>query len=116
MKALARLIGPAPSEMTIEELEEAIKKEHSRVTTGLSEGAYAYGEKKKKRTPSRTMIATNLEKKYEMSLREMEEKLEKLRRYEEAQLKVKEEDKKLVYQQDENALLKEKRNGEKRKT
>ena len=35
MEKLARVIGPAPSEMTLEELEEAVRKEHSRVARDL---------------------------------------------------------------------------------
>jgi len=81
---LARVIGLSPSEMSLEELEEAIKREHSRISRGLAAGAYSYGAKKKK-TPSRITKAKNFEKKYNMSLEEMERKLELLKRFEEAQ-------------------------------
>jgi len=108
MDKLVRIIGPSPSEMTLEELEEAIRREHSRVSRGLEAGAYSYGAKSKKaKAPSQTAKAKTMEEKYGMSLEEMERKLELLKKFEEAQQKVKSEDRKLAYQQDENALRKE---------
>ena len=74
MKALVKVIGPAPSEMTLEELEEAIKKEHSRVSLGLIGGARS--TKKKPKAPTRPSKAKALEAKYGMSLEEMERKLD----------------------------------------
>jgi len=85
MDNLARVIGPSPSEMSLEELEEAIKREHSRVSRGLEAGAYSYGGGKKKKAPAKITRAKSLEKKYGMSLQEMERKLEKLKKFEEAQ-------------------------------
>uniref|UniRef100_A0A6H1ZCP0 Uncharacterized protein n=1 Tax=viral metagenome TaxID=1070528 RepID=A0A6H1ZCP0_9ZZZZ len=87
MNNLARVIGPSPSEMSIEQLEEAIKREHSRVARGLEGGAYSYGTKKRKAkvSSSKTTVAKRLEKKYGMSLEEMERKLELLKKLEDAQ-------------------------------
>lgn len=81
MKALVDVIGPAPSEMTLEELEEAIKREHARVSLGLIGGARA--SKKKPATPPKPSKAKALEAKYGMSLEEMERKLELLKKLEE---------------------------------
>jgi len=81
---LARVIGPAPSEMTLEQLEEVIRREHSRVAQGLEAGAYSYGARKKKaKAPSRTTEIKTIEEKYGMSLEEMEKKLELLKKLEE---------------------------------
>ena len=79
MERLARVIGPAPSEMTLEELEEAIKREHSRVSQGLISGARPVKKRAKPRVDSKTAKAKSLEEKYGMSLKEMQEKLELLR-------------------------------------
>ena len=81
MKALIKVIGPAPSEMSLEELEEAIKREHSRVSLGLIAGARS--TKKKPKAPTRPSKAKALEAKYSMSLEEMERKLELLKKLEE---------------------------------
>ena len=81
MERLVDVIGPAPSEMTLEELEEAIKREHSRVSLGLIAGARA--TKKKPTVPARPSKAKALETKYGMSLEEMERKLELLKKLEE---------------------------------
>jgi len=81
MNKLTRVIGPAPSEMSLEELEKAIKKEHSRVSQGLLSGARP--TKKKAKTPTKVAKARSLEEKYGMSLEEMERKLELLRKLEE---------------------------------
>jgi len=84
MERLVRVIGPAPSEMTLEKLEEAIKREHSRVSKGLEGGAYVYGTKKKKaKAPSKTAKVKRLEEKYNMPLEEIERRLELLRKMEE---------------------------------
>jgi len=86
MNNLIKVIGPSPSEMTLEQLEEAIRREHSRVSQGLEAGATVYGAKKGKKrasSPSRTTKAKSLEQKYGMSLEEMERKLELLRKLEE---------------------------------
>ena len=84
MDNLTRVIGPAPSEMTLKELEEAIRREHSRVARGLETGAYSYGAKKKKsKVPSRATKIKTIEEKYGMSLEEMEKKLELLKKLEE---------------------------------
>jgi len=81
MKALARVIGLAPSEMSLEELEEAVRREHSRVAKGLEGGARA--TKKRAKAPPRTTKAKTLEEKYGMSLEEMERKLQLLKKLEE---------------------------------
>lgn len=81
MEALKRIIGPAPSEMSLQELEEAIKREHSRVSQGLLSGARP--TKGKAKAVSKTTKAKSLEEKYGMSLEEMERKLELLRKLEE---------------------------------
>ena len=81
MDALARVIGPAPSEMSLEELEAAIKREHSRVSQGLAGGARP--TKKKAKAPSKVAKAKTLEEKFGMSLEEMERKLELMRKLEE---------------------------------
>lgn len=81
MEALIKVIGPAPSEMSLEELEEAIKREHSRVSLGLASGARS--TKKKAPSPARPSKAKALEAKYGMSLEEMERKLELLKKLEE---------------------------------
>ena len=80
MKALIKVIGPAPSEMSLEELEEVIKREHSRVSLGLIAGARS--TKKKPKTSTRPSKAKALEAKYGMSLEEMERKLELLKKLE----------------------------------
>ena len=81
MEALIKVIGPAPSEMSLEKLEEAIKREHSRVSLGLIAGARS--TKKKPKAPARPSKAKALEAKYGMSLEEMERKLELLKKLEE---------------------------------
>jgi len=81
MENLTRVIGPAPSEMSLEEPEEAIKREHSRVARGLESGARP--TKGKAKVASRTTRAKSLEEKFGMSLEEMERKLELLRKLEE---------------------------------
>ena len=81
MDALARVIRPAPSEMSLEELEEAIRREHSRVSQGLLSGARP--TKKKAKAPTKVAKAKRLEEKFGMSLEEMERKLELLRKLEE---------------------------------
>ena len=83
MEALVRVIGPAPSEMSFEELEEAIKKEHSRVSRGLEAGARPTKRKMKAKVATATRKAKSLEEKYGMSLEEMERKLELLKKLEE---------------------------------
>jgi len=84
MEVLKRVIGLAPSEMSLEQLEEAIRREHSRVARGLEAGAYSYGAKSKKaKAPSQTAKAKTMEEKYGMSLEEMERKLELLKKLEE---------------------------------
>jgi len=113
MDNLTRVIGPAPSEMSLEELEEAIRREHSRVARGLEAGAYSYGAKNKKlKAPSQTAKAKTMEEKYNMPLEEMERKLELLKKFEENQEKIKHGDRKLAHQQDENAQRAEGENGE----
>jgi len=81
MEALVRVIGPAPSEMSLEELEQAVRREHSRVAKGLEGGARA--TKRKAKAPPRKSKAKVLEEKYGMSLEEMERKLELLKKLEE---------------------------------
>ena len=81
MERLVDVIGPAPSEMSLEELEEVIKREHSRVSLGLIAGARS--TKKKPKAPTRPSKAKALEVKYGMSLEEMERKLELLKKLEE---------------------------------
>ena len=84
MDNLVKVIGPAPSEMSLEQLEEAIRREHSRVSKGLEAGAYSYGAKSKKaKAPSQIAKAKTMEEKYGMSLEEMERKLELLKKLEE---------------------------------
>jgi len=81
MEKLARVIGPAPSEMTLPELEEAVRKEHSRVAKGLAGGARA--SKKKPKASPKPSKTKSLEQKFGMSLEEMERKLELLKKLEE---------------------------------
>jgi hypothetical protein len=81
MENLTRVIGPAPSEMSLQELEEAIRREHSRVSQGLLNGARP--TKGKAKVASKTTKAKSLEEKYGMPLEEMERKLELLRKLEE---------------------------------
>ena len=81
MDALTRVIGPAPSEMSLSQLEEAIRREHSRVAKGLEGGARP--TKKKAKVPTKVAKAKRLEEKFGMSLEEMERKLELLRKLEE---------------------------------
>ena len=81
MEALAKIIGPAPSEMTLEELEEAVRREHSRIAEGLAGGART--TKKKTKTSAKVNKAKNLEEKFGMSLEEMKRKLELLKKLEE---------------------------------
>lgn len=81
MEALKRVIGPAPSEMSLEELEKAIRREHSRIAEGLAGGARA--TKKKAKTPAKMSKAKNLEEEFGMSLEEMTRKLELLKKLEE---------------------------------
>lgn len=81
MERLADIIGPSPSELSLEELEEAIKREHSRVSRGLEAGARP--TKGKAKVSSRTAKAKSLEEKYGMSLEEMERKLKLLKKLEE---------------------------------
>ena len=83
MEALARVIGPAPSEMTLDELEEAVRKEHSRVAKGLASGARPVKRKLKAKAATAASKAKGLEEKYGMSLEEMERKLELLKKLEE---------------------------------
>lgn len=83
MEALARVIGPAPSEMTLEELEEAIRREHSRVAKGLAGGARPTKKKITAKRIAKATKAKSLEEKYDMSLEEMERKLELLKKLEE---------------------------------
>lgn len=83
MEALARVIGPAPSEMTLEELEEAISREHSRISRGLAGGARPVKRKLKARAATAAGKAKSLEEKFGMSLEEMERKLELLKKLEE---------------------------------
>lgn len=84
MEALKRVIGLAPSEKSLETLEGDIRREHSRVSKGFFVGYY----RKSSKTPrelSKTTKAKRLESEFGMSLGEMESKLEKLRKFEEAQ-------------------------------
>ena len=81
MERLVEVIGPAPSEMSLEELEEALKREHSRVSRGLLDDARP--TKRKAKAPSKTAKAKGLEKKFGMSLEEMERKLKLLKKLEE---------------------------------
>ena len=83
MEALARVIGPAPSEITLEELEEAIRREHHRVAEGLAGGARPTKKKVTAKRVAKATKAKSLEQKYGMSLEEMEKKLELLRKLEE---------------------------------
>jgi len=83
VEALARVIGPAPSEMSLEELEEAVRREHSRVAKGLAGGARPVKRKLKAKAATATAKAKSLEEKYGMSLEEMERKLELLKKLEE---------------------------------
>lgn len=83
MKALARVIGSAPSEMTLEELEAAVKREHHRVAEGLAGGARPTKKKVTAKRVAKATKAKSLEQKYGMSLEEMEKKLELLRKLEE---------------------------------
>ena len=85
MERLARVIGPAPSEMSLGDLEQSLKREHSRVSKGLEAGAYSYGERKKKagRAPSKAAKIKKLEEKHGIPLEEIERRLELLRKLEE---------------------------------
>jgi hypothetical protein len=68
--------------MTLEELEAAIKREHSRVSQGLLSGARPVKRKTKVKISTKTTKAKNLEAKYGMSLDEMKRKLELLKKLE----------------------------------
>ena len=83
MEALAKVIGPAPSEMTLEELEEAVKREHHRVAEGLAGGARPTKKRVAAKRAAKVTKAKSLEEKYGMSLEEMEKKLELLKKLEE---------------------------------
>lgn len=83
MEALAKVIGPAPSEMTLEELETAVQKEHYRVAEGLASGARPTKKKATARRVAKASKAKSLEEKFGMSLEEMEKKLELLKKLEE---------------------------------
>ncbi len=83
MEALVKVIGPAPSEMSLQELEEAIRREHSRVAEGLAGGARPTKKKVAAKRVAKATRAKSLEEKYGMSLEEMERKLELLKKLEE---------------------------------
>ena len=83
MEALARVIGPAPSEMSLEELEEAVRREHHRVAEGLASGARPTKKKVAAKRVAKATKAKTLEEKFGMSLEEMERKLELLKKLEE---------------------------------
>ena len=80
MERLVEVIGPSPSEMSLGELEEALKREHSRISKGLLDDARP--TKRKAKAPSKTAKAKGLEKKFGMSLEEMERKLKLLKELE----------------------------------
>ena len=81
MERLVEVIGPSPSEMSLGELEEVLKREHSRISKGLLDDARP--TKRKAKAPSKTAKAKGLEKKFGMSLEEMERKLKLLKELEE---------------------------------
>ena len=83
MEALVKVIGPAPSEMTLEELEEAVRREHHRVASGLASGARPTKKKVQAKRVAKASKAKSLEEKFGMSLEEMERKLELLKKLEE---------------------------------
>lgn len=84
MERLARVIGPAPSEMSLNDLEEALKREHCRIAKGIESGASVYGAKQKKaRAPSKIAKIKKLEEKHGIPLEEIERRLELLRKMEE---------------------------------
>ena len=83
MEALAKVIGPAPSELTLEELEKILAREHSRVSAGLLSGARPVKRKLKAKSATQVSKAKALEKKYGMSLEEMGRKLALLKKLEE---------------------------------
>ena len=84
MDNLKRLIGLAPSEMPRGELLTLVRIEHERTSRGLSMSFTGKkGSAKKKKLASRTTIASSLERKFGISLDEMELRLAKLKALEE---------------------------------
>lgn len=85
MEVLQRIIGPSPSERSLEELEEVVLREHQRVSRSIFS---PQGGRKKaaKKAPSLTKKVKSFEEKYG-SLEALEEKLEKLREFEEKEKK-----------------------------